>query len=120
MNLIATAIIAAIAKLADPMILDGYNALKSLLKGKLGPQSSAVEAVEKLEAKPESKARADVVREELAAAAELADPALLLAAQRLTDMLKGAQGGQQIVSQTVSGEGHTVVGIGDAHVQKST
>jgi hypothetical protein len=119
MNPIATAIIAGIAKLADPMIRDGYNGLKSLLKRTLGPQSPSVKAIEELEAQPSSKGKAMVVHEELDAVGGEMDAAVLQAAQQLTEMVKALPEGQQIVSQIVSGEGHTVVGIGDVHVQRS-
>jgi len=70
-------------KIASKAVEDAYNALKGLLVRKLGERSEAVEAVAKLETKPDSEGRKATVAEELAAAKVAEDPTLLAAARRL-------------------------------------
>jgi hypothetical protein len=67
---------------------DAYSALKALLVHKLGEKSDAVEAVAKLEAKPDSEGRKATMAEELNAARVTHDPELLDAARRLQAALE--------------------------------
>ncbi|MGB8646710.1 MAG: hypothetical protein WCF84_15830, partial [Anaerolineae bacterium] len=65
MDPITAAILAAITAgltagstdVAKTALVDAYTAFKDLLKRKLGDESDVVEAVEKIESKPESAAR---------------------------------------------------------------
>jgi hypothetical protein len=54
---ITLAITTALANLGQEVIKDAYNALKAALKQKFGVRSEIVEAVDKPEEKPDSKAR---------------------------------------------------------------
>ena len=76
-------IAASAGKVASQAVEEAYGALKKLLTRKLGENSEAVEAVAKLEAKPDSEGRKATVAEELAAAKVADDPELAAAAQRL-------------------------------------
>jgi hypothetical protein len=78
---------AAGGKVATKAVEDAYGALKGLLVRKLGEKSDTVEAVTKLEAKPESEARKATVAEELKAANVGTDPELVEAARRLQTAL---------------------------------
>jgi isoaspartyl peptidase/L-asparaginase-like protein (Ntn-hydrolase superfamily) len=52
-------------KVAEESVVDAYNALKELLKRKLGAESKVVKAVEEVEANPESKSRPATLLREL-------------------------------------------------------
>ncbi|NER23015.1 MAG: hypothetical protein F6J96_20410 [Symploca sp. SIO1C2] len=54
MDVITTAIVAALANLSKDVIKDTYNGLKSALKKKFGSESDLIDAVDKLEKKPDS------------------------------------------------------------------
>ncbi len=107
MDPITTAILAAIAagavagaaKVGEQAIVDAYTGLKELLKRKFGAKSEVVKAVKALETKPDSAARKDVVKEEVAAAKADQDPELLQAAQALLDKIGARPGGVQIIQQ---------------------
>ena len=64
MEPITAAIIAALAKLSEAAISDGYQALKALLKRKFGDQSDIAVAAEKLEQDPRSEAWKAVLEEQ--------------------------------------------------------
>ncbi len=86
---IVTALVGGIAgKAASKAVEDAYGALKRLLVRKLGDKSGAVEAVSKLEAKPDSEGRNATVAEEVRAANVADDPELLDAARRLQAVLE--------------------------------
>lgn len=74
---------ASAGKVASKTVEDAYGTLKELLVRKLGGTSEAVEAVTKLEARPDSEGRKVTVVEELATAKVANDPDLLDAARRL-------------------------------------
>lgn len=63
--IIATAIVAALADLSKDVIKDSYSALKSALQRKFGDKSELVDAVNKLEKRPDSEARRAFVSEEI-------------------------------------------------------
>ncbi len=63
MDPITTAIVAALAALSKDAIKDSYNALKSALKKKFGSESDLVDAVDKLEKKPDSEGRKSMVQD---------------------------------------------------------
>lgn len=112
MDPITTAIVAAIAAVSSSAIKDGYSALKGLLKKKFGENSDLVEAVNKLEAKPQSEARKATVQEEVGTAKASDDPEIVRLAQDLLDKIKEQPGGQQIINQiqTNTASGNTVSG----------
>lgn len=102
MDPITTAIVAAIAATSSSAIKDSYLALKALLKKKFGEKSDLVEAVNKLEAKPQSEARKSTVQEEVEAVKANDDPEIVQLAQDLLGKIKEQPGGQQVINQTVS------------------
>lgn len=99
MDPITTAIIAAlsagaISSLTDTtktVVTDGYNKLKGLLTKKFGASSEVVQAVEKLEAKPESQARKGMLVEEIAAAKAEQDEEILAAAKQVLTLVQPQQ-----------------------------
>ncbi len=100
MDPITTAIVAALAALSKNVISDSYNVLKITLKKKFGSESDLVDAVEKLEKKPDSEGRKAVVQEEIEIAKANEDPEIIQLAQDLLNKIKEQQGGQQIINQT--------------------
>ncbi len=103
MDPITTAIIAGAAagatKVATQAVADAYNALKELLKKKLGAQSEVVKAVENVEAKPDSAGRKETLKEEVTAAKADQDAELVKVAQALLDKLNAQPGGAQMIQQ---------------------
>jgi hypothetical protein len=73
---------------AKKAIADGYEGLKSLIKKKFGGDSDAVEAIDKLEAKPDSDGRKQTLTEELKAVNAVSDPELATAAQSLLELIR--------------------------------
>ncbi|MDG5808898.1 hypothetical protein P9869_40990 [Streptomyces ossamyceticus] len=73
MDPITAAIIGAVAAgllqgagdISQQALVDGYQRLKSLLVGRFGDRSDVVQAVEALEARPDSAARREVLAEEV-------------------------------------------------------
>ena len=102
MDIITTAIIAALAALSKDAINDSYNALKSALKKKFGSDSDVVDAVERLEKKPDSKGRQATLQEEIEIAKVIHDAEIVELAQVLLNKLQAQTGGQQIIQQTIS------------------
>jgi hypothetical protein len=111
---ISAAVIAAVAKLGEPAVKDGYEAFKALLKRKFGSGSSIASAVEHVEAKPESEGRKVVLQEEVAAEPAAQDEEVLGAARDLLQRVNAAGGGIN-----VEASGDRAVAIGGS-VQGST
>ena len=96
MDPVTTAIVAAlsagaVAGLTDTVktaITDAYNKLKGQLTKKHGKDSDIVKAVEKLEAKPDLKARKDMLAEEIATAKAEQDDEILTAANQILVLVK--------------------------------
>ena len=112
MDPITTAIVAALANLSQDACKDGYVALKDALKKKLGDKSDLVDAVDKLEKKPDSEARKATLQEEVEIAKVNDDPDIRKLVQDLLDKIKEQPGGQEIINQTQTNtaSGNTVSG----------
>ena len=117
MDPITTAIVAAIAAVSSSAIKDSYSALKALLKKKFGEKSDLVEAVNKLEAKPQSEARKATVQEEVEAVKANDDSEVVQLAQSLLEKLKEHPEGQQVINQTISNVKYAATsGTGTANI----
>jgi hypothetical protein len=108
MDPITTVIIAAVTSLSKDVIKDSYDALKAGFKQKFGEKSDLVDAVDRLEQKPDSEARKATVKEEVETAQVNQDPAILKLAQDLHDKIIEQPGGQEIINQTQT---NTVSGV---------
>ena len=104
MDPITTAIVAALANLSKDAIGDCYGTLKASLKKKFGSESDLVDAVDKLEKKPDSEGRKATLQEEIEIAKVNDDPDIIRLAQDLLDKIKEQPGGQQIINQTQTNE----------------
>jgi hypothetical protein len=113
MDPITTAMLAALGKLAEPAVKDGYEALKALLIRKFGKPSEVVKAVETLEGKPDSAGRQATLAEEIVTAGAARDAELLKLAQALLETSRAAHRGTQTVQQRVVGDRNIVAGSGD-------
>jgi hypothetical protein len=116
MDPITTAILAGIAKLAEPAIKDAYEGLKAIVERKFGGHHEVVQAVESLEKKPDSIGRREMLKEEIAASGVGADAEVLAAARSLLDTLNKQPGGQETVQQIVTGSQNIFSGTGDIHI----
>ena len=116
MDLIYSAIIAALGKLGEHTIKDGYEALKALIKRKFGQHQDLNDAIQKIEDKPDSPGRRETLKEEINAVKVDQDEEIVKAAGALLEKLKALPGGQQIIQQTVTGNENIFSGIGDVTV----
>jgi hypothetical protein len=80
---------------AKSAIADAYQGLKSLVMKKFGHDSDAAEAIDKLEAKPDSDGKKQVLAEELNAVNSSSDPELVSAAQSLLALIKALPQGEK-------------------------
>jgi hypothetical protein len=111
MDPITTALLTVIAtKATEQAVVDAYNALKKLLKRKFGTKSKIIEAVADLEANPESVARKEVVKEEVATSKANQDPELLQAAQILLDKLNIKQVNEHFSQIAIGNENIQITG----------
>ena len=107
-NKITQAIVEGLANLSKDAIKDGYGVLKATLQKKFGDKSDLVDAVEKLEKKPDSEGRKAILQEELEIAKINDDPEILKLAQDLLNKIQEQPGGQQTINQTQT---NTVSGV---------
>ena len=101
---LSSAALAGATETAKKAVGDAYDGLKSLLKRKLGSDSDASQAVEKLEAKPDSDGRKQTLAEELESAKVASDPEIISAAQVLLKLIESLPQGQKFI-QTATGTG---------------
>ena len=94
-----------VTEVAKKAIVDGYEGLKALLKKKFGNNTDVSDAIDKLQAKPDSPARRATLGEELTAANAVSDPELVSAAQSLLALIKNLPQGDQHVQQIAQGTG---------------
>jgi hypothetical protein len=80
-----------------------YEALIAELEKKFGLQSEIVNAIEGLEANPDSIGRKEVLKEEVAAAKADRDPDILQAAEVLLDQIRTQLDGEQHIQNAVGG-----------------
>lgn len=110
---LASGVAKGVGEAGKSLIPDAYNALKAAIQKKLGADSETMDALERVEKKPDSKARQGVLAEEIANAGLDKDPGLLKLAQALAEALKEAGGTTYNAtagdnSTIVQGKGNTV------------
>ena len=120
MDPITLAITTALANLSQDVVRGAYAALKGKLRDKFGAESQLVEAVNKLEEKPESKARRAVLQEEVASSEASQDTDLLQLANVLIEELKKLPEANVNINQEVKirGDQNIVTGQGDVSLNK--
>ncbi len=101
MDPISTAIVAALSagavngltETSKAAIGDAYTRLKSLLSQKFGATSDVVQAIDRLEAKPDSTGRKETLAEEVTVVKAQQDQDVLAAAQQILTLLYPQQAG---------------------------
>ncbi len=116
MYLICNAILGALGQLSERVIKDSYEALKAVIAKKFGANGDLVEAVEKLEKKPDSAGRRETLKEELVEANAEQDEDVMQATAALVEQLKLQSNRHQIVQQTVTGNQNILSGTGTVNV----
>lgn len=116
MDPITTAILAALAKLAEPAIKDAYDGLKAIIIRKFGAHHEVIKAVDSVEKNPDSPGRRETLKEEVVASGAATDAEILAAARSLLEELKQQPGGQETVHQFVTGNRNIFSGSGDIHI----
>ena len=118
MDPIITALIAgataSVKGIASQVITDMYKAIKNKISEKFGKQNEALSALEKLENKPESDARKNVLAEELSDLDISKDNELIELSQQLIKAIESETNGVQHIKniQNVTGNDNVVVGSG--------
>jgi hypothetical protein len=99
---IVTALVAGASagatKVAEQAIVDGYNALKTLISERFGGDSELVKAVDSLEAKPESEGRRATLEEEVVDSNAAQEADILATAEKLLALLKSQPDIQTTIS----------------------
>ena len=117
MEPITTAIVAALANLSKDIIKDGYYALKAALKEKFGSEGDLIDAVEKLEKKPDSEGRKATLQEEIVKAKANDDSEIIQLAQELLEKLNKQPGAKQVITQTLTNVKYAAIsGTGTASI----
>lgn len=122
MDLITTAIVAALSagavsgltEVSKTAVTDAYHTLKDLLVKKFGTSSEVVQAIDQLEAKPESTDRQETLQEEMVAVNAEQDHEVLAAARHVLTLVHPQQA---VVSKFTIQNNAPVQGqtIGDHH-----
>jgi hypothetical protein len=116
MEPITVAVIAALGKMSEAAIADGYQALKALLKSKFGEQSDIAVAAEKLEQDPQSQARKAVLDEEARKVEASKDDDLREAVDNLLARL-GEAGVKVEVTVRDQATAQGVIGAGNVNIE---
>ena len=122
MDPITGAIVAALAagvasgatEVSKKVIVDAFDGLKAALKKKFGDDSDLAEAVDKLEARPDSTGRQETLKEEVEIAKANDDAQLQQLAEALIEALKSTPEGKAAVSRyQIDASGAQIGVIGD-------
>jgi len=100
MDPITTAIVAGIANTSKDAIKDCYGCLKTSLKKKFGSESDLIDAIDKLEKKPDSQARKASLQEEIEIAKVNDCLEIVSLAEDLRHKLQEQSQGEPILNQT--------------------
>ncbi len=121
MDPVSTAIVAAVAKLSEPIVKDAYEGFKTLLQRKFGAGTALTTAIDAVEGKPESVGRREVLQEEIASAQAGSDAEIVDAAESLLRNVQKASPGRDAVNrvvQNVEGDNHIFSGTGNVTVNR--
>lgn len=122
MSLILDALVGALAKLADPLVGDGYRALKALILRKSGTVRERVQRkLDDLEQQPQDDVRKGVVLGALEDAGLETDAEVLTAADALVKLLnQGRAGDTTQVIQHSHGNNNIVAGTGNVNIAQGS
>ena len=108
----AAGVAAGVTEAGKKLIGDAYEALKALLKKKLGAESEVVKSAEAVMAKPDSAGRRETLKEEVKSAKADQDGELVAAARALIETVKASPRGEQIITTTIGDYNVTAIGSG--------
>ena len=115
LTIIVTAVVTGAAlslkDVAGTAVKDAYTGLKTLIIRKYGNQGDTADALEKVEAKPESEGRKLTLKEELESTDAAQDQELLDAAQKLLEAAKSASSQQGKQGINITGEKNKVTQV---------
>ena len=116
---LAAGVTSGATEVGKKVIVDAYEALKTVIKDKYGDHSALAEAVANAEKKPSSEARQTVLQEEVKATQAHQDPEVLKAAQALLGKLEDQPGASTIIQQQ-AGDNAVQIGQvgGDATIER--
>ncbi len=108
----------ALKKVIEEAAKDAYTVLKNRILEKYGDKGDVQDAVAKIEANPESKARQAFLEEELGLAQAVQDLELVKLTQALIDALKETEKGQKTLGKyNINVQNSEIGNIGDhAHI----
>jgi hypothetical protein len=86
-------------------VSDGYESVKALMKRNFGHERHVIEAINKLQDNPQSKARQEVLAEEIAKTTAAKDSEMLAAANGLLEIIRALPQGDQHIQQIAHGVG---------------
>lgn len=99
---LALGVAGGVKQVGEKVIVDAYNSLKAVLQRKYRVNDDLIEALDKLETKPDSDARRRMLQEEIETAKADQDDEVIAVAQVLLEHIKTHPGGEQL-TQTVIG-----------------
>src|SRR6266853_4011871 len=94
-----------IADATKKAVGDGYESVKALIKRKFEHERDVTEAIDKLQNNPQSKARQEVLAEEIAKTTVAKDAELVAAANGLLEIIRALPQGDQHIQQIANGIG---------------
>jgi hypothetical protein len=104
----------AASDVVQQAVVDAYTLLKNLLKHTFGGDSDLVEAVEKVEQRPDSEGRQKMIQEEVEAANATANEEITKAAMVLVEMLEETDVGKRTLGKfNIHAPGSQIGVIGD-------
>lgn len=90
---VSAGVISGLTETSKTAISEAYEKLKNLLVKKFGAKSDVVQAIEQLEAKPESADRKETLQEEIATAGAEQDDEIIAAAKHILTLVYSQQAG---------------------------
>ena len=113
MSVILTAIVSALAKLAEPAVKDAYDEFKSVLRRKASAHEARIaEKVKEVEDKPQAEGRKAVLQEALKDAGLDRDAEVLELAKKILALAGSGEDGVS-VTQTITGNENVFSATGD-------
>ncbi len=110
MEILITAIVAAVTKLEVQEVKFSYEKLKTKIQEKLGQAHEVRKAMDELAKKPTSHARVEVLREEIQSKALENDAEIIVLAKELLKVINEQQPGDEMtVNQEILGTGEVTV-----------
>jgi hypothetical protein len=110
MEILLTAIVAAVAKVEVQEVKFNYEKLKTKIQEKLGKDNEVKKAMDEIEKKPTSHARVEVLKEEIQSKALENDAEITVLAKALLEIINEQQPGDEMrVNQEISGTGDVIM-----------